>query len=395
MIIEIILLVFSNPNFVFGQINLEIIDFIFAYFVFLSVIPLIYFVYKKKKILSHLTTGRLLLIVIVFFSFMAPLLAPFEPNFYKNIDSTKLLSPFCSKDFIVLNENVKMENDAIDDFVLLKTKVFNKSKETNIIYFDSLKISDTVSVYQNSAVIQIAKENLHLIDGIPVVKSRIFILGTDEFGRDVFTRILYGMRLSLFIATGSVLLCLLLGLTFGFLGGYYGGWFDTLLSRLVDVFLTLPGIFLVLLSIALFGNNLLTVILVLGLSGWMSLYKIVKGEVISIKNKDYFLTAKKIGLNKSQLFINEILPVIASPVIVNILLQFSSVVIAESALSYLGLGVGLNYPSLGSMINTGQEYFSQAWWLSAFPGLTIIGIILIFNSIGERINAKLNSRLIQ
>ena len=127
----------------------------------------------------------------------------------------------------------------------------------------------------------------------------------------------------------------------------------------------------------------------------MSLFKIVKGEVISIKNKDYFLTAKKIGLSNRELFLKEILPVIASPVIVNIVLQFSSIIISESALSYLGLGVGLNYPSLGLMINTGQEYFTQAWWLSAFPSLTIIGIILIFNSIGEKINAKLNSRLIQ
>jgi peptide/nickel transport system permease protein len=201
------------------------------------------------------------------------------------------------------------------------------------------------------------------------------------------------MRLSLSVAVGSVILCFLLGIVLGFFAGYYGGWIDILLSRIVDVFLTFPSIFLVILSLALFGGSLLSVILVLGLSGWMGLYKIVKGEVISIKNKDYFLTAKKIGLNKRQLLVKEIFPVIASPVIVNLLLQFSSVILAESALSYLGLGVGLNYPSLGSMINSGQEYFTMAWWLSVFPCITIIGIILIFNSIGERINAKLNSRM--
>ena len=395
MIVEIVILSFSNPHFVFAQINLEMIDFIFAYFVFLLILPLILYLFKKKLFLPRFAAGRLFLSVLIFIVLIAPLLTPFEPDFYKNINSTKLLSPLTSKSYLVLNEDNNSDGSNIEDFLVLKRRVFNKSGETNIIYFDSLKTADTVSIYQNSEVIKIARDALLLENGTPVVKSSFFILGTDEFGRDIFTRILYGMRLSLFVASGSVILSLLLGLTLGFLAGYYGGWFDVLISRTVDVFLTLPGIFLVILTIALFGNSLINVILVLGLSGWMSLYKIVKGEVISIKNKDYFLTAKKIGLDNRRLFLKEILPVIASPVIINILLQFSSVIIAESALSYLGLGVGLNYPSLGSMINTGQEYFTQAWWISAFPGLTIISIILIFNSIGERINAQLNSRFIQ
>ncbi len=388
-------LFFTKPSFIISQIDLKFLDFISSLIIFLSIISFIYYSHKKKLLITRFNAGRLFLLLVVSLSLITPLLTPLEPNFYKDINVTRLLPPMSKMQFAVLNAETGDKKNLVEDFIAQKNKVFNKSNEADIIYFDSLKIFDSVRIYQNSEIFKFSKEDFRLSNNLPVIESRIFILGTDEFGRDIFTRIFYGMRLSLFIAVGSVLICFILGTTLGFISGYYGGWLDILLSRIVDVFLTFPGIFFVILSISLFGNSLLTVIVVLGLTGWMSLYKIVKGEVISIKNKDYFLTAQKIGLNKFQLLIKEIFPVIVSPVIVNLLLQFSSVIIAESALSYLGLGMGLNYPSLGAMINSGQEYFTSAWWLSVLPGITIIGLILIFNSIGDRINAKLNSRLLQ
>jgi peptide/nickel transport system permease protein len=166
--------------------------------------------------------------------------------------------------------------------------------------------------------------------------------------------------------------------------------FDVIFSRITDMFLAFPVIFLVVLVLALFGNTLLAVIIVLGFSGWMSLFKIVKTEVLSVKIKDYFISAKMVGLSKQQLLFKEILPVIIVPVVVNVVFQYGNVILAESALSYLGLGTGINYPSWGSMIEAGQEYLSAAWWMIFFPGITLILTLLSANNFGNELKKKLN-----
>jgi peptide/nickel transport system permease protein len=144
----------------------------------------------------------------------------------------------------------------------------------------------------------------------------------------------------------------------------------------------------------MFGNSLLTVIVVLGLSGWMSLFKIVKSEVLSVKNKDYITSVVIMGLPKRKILINEILPVIMIPLIVNIIFQFSNVILAESALSYLGLGTGNSYPSWGAMIESGQQYITKAWWMILFPGLILIFTLFSANNLGKKLN-KANISVIQ
>jgi peptide/nickel transport system permease protein len=226
----------------------------------------------------------------------------------------------------------------------------------------------------------------------PFITGKTFLLGTDEFGRDIFARLVYGSRISLLVGIGSVFLSLFIGLTLGFMAGYRGGIIDIVLSRLTDLFLAFPVIYLVILVLALFGSSLLSVIVVLGVSSWMSLFKIVKSEVLAIKQKDYLITAGLIGLSKKQLLLKEILPVIIAPVIVTLVLQFSNVVLAESALSYLGLGTGTSYPSWGAMISSGQEYIMKAWWMIIFPGLCLILTLLSVNAAGKRLNKVFNPR---
>jgi peptide/nickel transport system permease protein len=159
------------------------------------------------------------------------------------------------------------------------------------------------------------------------------------------------------------------------------------------LFLSFPAIFLVILIIALFGNNLISVIIVLGFSGWMSLFKVAKSEMLSIKNKEYYLSAGLIGLKNIKLLIREILPAIIVPVTVNLIFQLSNVILAESALSYLGLGTGTEYPSWGGMIDAGQRYISQSWWLIFIPGLTLVISLLSINEVGRNINKQLNSAI--
>ena len=142
-------------------------------------------------------------------------------------------------------------------------------------------------------------------DAVPQTSAKFYLLGTDEFGRDVFTRLVYGTRISLFVGFGAVTITLILGVILGFLAGYSGGLTDTIISRFTDMLLSFPIIFLIILILALFGNSLLTVIMVLGYSGWMGLFKIVRGEVISIKHKEYFISAKLAGLSRKNLLLRK------------------------------------------------------------------------------------------
>jgi peptide/nickel transport system permease protein len=331
----------------------------------------------------------LLLIAFVF----APLITNENPDFQKNLGITRLLPPMSSVKVLHLNHQKNEIQSNVDKFIQQKEKVVKNSFTDEFIYIDSLVLSKKIFYYQKSLAKEIDKNDLLFANEEPVITSRLFILGTDEFGRDIFSRLVYGARISLSVGIGAVIISLIIGLFFGYLSGYVGGKFDIIFSRITDMFLSFPIIFLVILILALFGNTILSVIIVLGFSGWMSLFKIVKGEVISIKQKDYFISARLLGLSKTQLLLKEVLPVILIPVTVNVVFQFGNVVLAESALSYLGLGTGINFPSWGAMIESGQEYLSHAWWMIIFPGFMLVITLLTANNLGRELNKIYNPRV--
>ncbi|MGE5437195.1 MAG: ABC transporter permease, partial [Syntrophothermus sp.] len=176
----------------------------------------------------------------------------------------------------------------------------------------------------------------------------------------------------------------------GFYSGYKGGASDFVLNKFSDLFLAFPIIFLIIFIISLWGSSFFILILILGITSWMPLYKLVRTEVFSIRNKDYYKSAVLIGLNKKQILLNEILPAIIPIVVVNIVYQFANVVLAESALSYLGLGTGSDLPSWGKMINEGQSYLYKGWWLILFPGMFLLLTLSFINILGKRISESLN-----
>jgi peptide/nickel transport system permease protein len=221
----------------------------------------------------------------------------------------------------------------------------------------------------------------------------IFLLGTDQYGRDIFSRLVYGARISMFVGLAAVFISFLLGFIAGFAAGYSGGIVDIILNRTTDVFLSFPVIFLIILVLALFGNSLSAVIIVLGFTGWMSMFKIVRSEIIRIKKKEYFVSAALTGSSFFQLMFSEALPVIAVPVIVNLIFQFANVIIAEAALSYLGLGAGINYPSWGSMIYSAQGYLSEAWWMILPPGAILIFTLYTAYDTGKIYNRRILRKL--
>lgn len=378
-----------------NQISFDVFDNILSGLLFI-IIPIIFYSFRKKLVFLYLrlSAAAVFLILLIICFLFAPVFSNKSPEFYKNIGMTRLLPPLSTVSVLHFKEGAVTNGDSpLDKFVGTKNNVVKKPYDETIQYIDSISIGERIIYFQNGLSKGIDKEKLMMESNNPVVTTQIFLLGSDQFGRDIFTRLIYGARISLFVGLGSVVISLFIGLIFGFLAGYSGGIFNIVFSRITDMFLSFPIIFLIVLVLALFGNSLLSVITVLGFSGWMSLFKIVKTEVLSTKDKNYFISARLLGLSKSKLLMKEILPVIIVPVVVNVIFQFGNVIIAESALSYLGLGLGNNYPSWGSMIQSGQEYLSSAWWMIFFPGITLIFTLLSANSFGMLLNRTMNPRL--
>jgi peptide/nickel transport system permease protein len=357
------------------------------------IIPIVLFFFRKKNIWLEATlsfsslTLALLLLAFIF----APIITDKNPEFQKDLKMTKLLSPLSSVKVLHLNKKENNEKTSLEKFVNYKNKIIKTSYDENIIFVDNVEVkSDHIIYSQKQTQKEIGISDVQLEDGIPFVTSKSFVLGTDEFGRDIFTRLIYGARISMLVGIGAVVVSLLVGLSFGFIAGFKGGFIDTIFSRLTDLFLAFPIIYLIVLILALFGNSLLSVIVVLGLSGWMSLFKIVKSEVLAEKNKDYIITAGMLGQTNRKILTKEILPVIFVPLVVNMVFQFSNVILAESALSYLGLGTGNSYPSWGAMIDSGQHYIIKAWWMISFPGLILIATLFSANDFGKRLNNVIN-----
>jgi len=375
-------------------LNFSFVDASLSVILFLLIIPtLIIFRNKLQFLATRINFSFAFIIMLGFVFLFAPIISNENPDFSKNLSVTKLLSPFSSiKQLELKSERGKKLADE-ELFRKKSEEIMKPSFNDNIIFADSVRVSEKVTYYQKNEAYEIDGESLVNKAGKPVIKEKFFLLGTDEYGRDLFARLIYGTRISLTVGIGAVVLSFIIGIILGFIAGYSGGIIDILLNRFTEIFLAFPVIYLVVLILALFGSSIFSVIFVLGISGWMSLFKLVKSEVISIKQKDFFSTAELVGLNKSQLLFREILPVIIVPVLVNLVFLFSNVVLAEAALSYLGLGTGNTYPSWGSMISSGQEYITKAWWLIAFPGLGLILTLFAFNSSGRMLGLVLNPRL--
>jgi len=401
VLIDYLFLFFSYINLLFTDtgsalvfLDFHFIDASLSTMLFLLIIPLILIFNKRLGFVkAGLNFSFAFLIMLGFIFLFAPIISNENPEFSKNLSVTKLLPPLSSvKQLELISVETQKLSDA-ENFSLKSEQVIKPAFNDNIIFADSIVVAQTVIYYQKNEAYEIDSKKLIDKKGQITIEEKFFLLGTDEFGRDLFTRLINGTRISLTVGMCAVILSFIIGIILGFIAGYRGGLPDIILNRFTEIFLAFPIIYLIVLILALFGSSIFSVIVVLGISGWMSLFKIVKSEVLSIKQKNFFSTAELVGLGKVQLLLKEILPVILAPVFVNILFLFSNVVLAEAALSYLGLGTGSEYPSWGSMISSGQEYITKAWWLIAFPGLGLILTLFAINSSGRIFGKLINPRL--
>lgn len=211
--------------------------------------------------------------------------------------------------------------------------------------------------------------------------SKDHILGTDNLGRDILSRIIYGSQVSLLVGISSVILAGILGVFIGLVSGYYGGLLDTILMRIVDAFLAIPNILFALVFLAVFGPSVVTLIIVLGVTNWVSYARIVRGETLSIKEREFVKAARSIGVKNMVIIMRHILPNIISSFIVISTLSVATTIIMEASLSFLGLGIQPPTVSWGGILSDGRDYLATSWWLATFPGLaitiTVLGIIFL------------------
>lgn len=211
------------------------------------------------------------------------------------------------------------------------------------------------------------------------------LLGTDQLGRDVLSRLIYGSRVSLLVGISAAALSGVIGAVAGLAAGYYGGWTDRILMRLADVQLAFPAILLALAVVAFLGSSLWIVIIVLGIAGWVSYARVVRSEVVSLKTREFVTEARAIGVGDLTIIRRHLFRNVLAPLATIATLNVASVIVAESALSFLGLGVPTTVPTWGSMLADGQLYLGTSWWIAVFPGIALMLTSLSINITGDAI----------
>ncbi len=351
--------------------------------------------------------ASMVIFVLYSVAFLAPLLSPFSPYDQQDFLVTAYQPPLTRLDALVLRQQRTIviplrpgsdaASTAANTLILDSQKLRSRNQEHNLKFVNSYQITGDQVLYQQG----MREKSIPLADLVNVGTSakpeyavtKTFLLGTDQYGRDIFSRVLYGSRISLSIGFLVVLISVSLGTVIGISSGYFGGWVDNTLMRIVDVLIAFPALFLILIIIATFGNSIYLIVITLSFTGWMGVARIVRGQVLSLKEQEFILAAKSLGLSSGRIIFRHLLPNALTPVIVAATLRIGSIILTEAGLSFLGLGVQPPTPSWGNIINEGRDSLLNHWWISTFPGVAILSTVVCFNLIGDGIRDALDPRM--
>ncbi len=229
-------------------------------------------------------------------------------------------------------------------------------------------------------------------DGLPIGPSSRFWLGTDDLGRDILVRIAYGARISLLVGVAATALTVVIGVVVGLAAGFLGGVVDTVLARLVDIVLSVPFLLVAIALVSIVGAGLSVTVLVIGFFSWASVARIVRGQVLSLREREFVEAARSLGASDRRIMFVDILPNVLAPVIVYASLLIPVVIVVEATLSFLGLGLPPPTADWGGMISEAQAYYTTAWWFIMFPGLALLVTTLAFNLLGDGVRDAFDPR---
>ncbi len=249
----------------------------------------------------------------------------------------------------------------------------------------------TLATIFASAVAPYGENEIDLFN-ITAQPSDEHVLGTDELGRDELSRLLFGGRISLSVGVGAALISTVLGIIVGAIAGYYGGWADTLLMRFVDLMLAFPAIFLLLILFAMYGSSVLSVVVFLGAFSWMWLARVIRGEFMSLKERDFVEAARSIGVPSGTIIRRHLLPNVMAAIIVSATLNIAYAMLSEATLSFLGFGVPPETPTWGNMLNAARPFYVTVPLLAIAPGLTLTIAVLAINFVGDGLRDALDPR---
>ena len=291
---------------------------------------------------------------------------------------------------------VELANSLISDFQSLKTR----NEPNTVRFIDEYRIDGNRVIYRQGirtktiAIDELAGTGKINGQAVPdFVIARTFIFGTDQYGRDILSRVIYGSKISLSIGFLVVLISVTLGTVIGVTSGYFGGWIDAVMMRIVDILIAFPALFLILIIIATFGNSIYLIVITLSFTGWMGVARIVRSQVLSLKEQEFILAAKSLGLSSMRIIFRHLAPNTLTPVIIAATLRIGSIILTEAGLSFLGLGVQPPTPSWGNIINEGRDSLLNYWWISTFPGIAILTTVVCFNLIGDGVRDALDPRM--
>jgi peptide/nickel transport system permease protein len=279
-----------------------------------------------------------------------------------------------------------------DDEILIENRAWKKLKSNKSALFGCILVAFFVLISVLAPLLPIPDPLATSWTAVRKAPSAAHWLGTDEIGRDVLSRMIWGAQASLLAGVVSVMIAVLVGVPFGLISGYFGGWIDQVISRVTDALLATPFLILAIALAAFLGPSLTNAMIAIGLSAMPIFVRLTRGQVLSVKTEDYVEGARAIGLTNTAIITRYILPNVFAPVLVQATLTVATAIIAEASLSFLGLGQQPPSPSWGSMLNVAKNFLTQAPWMAWWPGAAIFLVVLGFNLLGDGLRDALDPR---